>query len=191
MEKNGIGKYDILLIGGSAGSLDVILKMLPGIKMPLSFAIVIIIHRKSSFESTLGNLLSSQTKIPVKEAEEKEYISPGVIYIAPADYHLLIEDDRSFSLDFSEKILHSRPAIDATFQTAADVYKRKAVAILLSGANSDGSAGLKAIQDHGGLTAVQDPEDAEIKYMPSQALTKLKPDHILTRYTLSSFINEL
>ncbi|WP_207424802.1 chemotaxis protein CheB [Desertivirga brevis] len=191
MEKDSLRKIDLVLIGGSAGSLEVILRILPDLKKDLPFAIIIIIHRKSSFESTLTALLASRTSWEVKEAEEKEDILPGIIYLAPADYHLLIEDDRTLSLDYSEKILHSRPAIDATFQTAADVYKDKTAAFLLSGANADGSAGLKAIQQAGGLTIVQDPEEAEIKYMPAQALSKMKPDYILSKYKMAELINQL
>lgn len=191
MEKDSLRGTKLVLIGGSAGSIDVILKILPALKKNLPFAILIIIHRKSSFESTLSDLFKSKTSLPVKEAEEKEAIVAGTIYLAPADYHLLIEDDHTLSLDFSEKILHSRPAIDVTFQTAADVYKDQAVALILSGANADGSAGIKAIQDAGGITVVQDPDDAEIRYMPTQALAKIKPDFVLTKFQMGEFINGL
>ncbi|WP_207532904.1 chemotaxis protein CheB [Desertivirga arenae] len=191
MEKDSLRQVDLVLIGGSAGSLEVILRILPDLKYGLPFAIIIIIHRKSSFESTLTDLFGSRTGWLVKEAEEKEDILPGTIYVAPADYHLLIEDDRTLSLDFSEKILHSRPAIDATFQTAADVYKRSVAAFLLSGANADGSAGLHAVQKAGGLTIIQDPEEAEIKYMPVQALNKLTPDYILSKHKMAELINLL
>lgn len=191
MEKDRLRKIDLVLIGGSAGSLEVILRILPDLKKGLPFAIIIIIHRKSSFESTLTDLLASRTILDVKEAEEKEEIMPGIIYLAPADYHLLIEDNKTLSMDYSEKILHSRPAIDATFQTAADVYRQGTAAFLLSGANSDGSAGLKAIQQAGGLTIIQDPEEAEIKYMPAQALAKITPDFILSKHKMAELINQL
>ena len=191
MEKDGLKKVEAILIGGSAGSLDVILRMLPDLRGDLSCSIVIILHRSTTVDNTLVDLLSSRTALMVKEAEEKEKILPGIIYIAPPDYHLLVEDDRSFSLDFSEKILYSRPAIDVTFQTAADVYKSSLVAVLLSGANADGSEGLVAVQDAGGLTIVQDPADAEINYMPHQALLKMSPDYILKKADLAGFINRL
>ncbi len=192
MEKDSPSqRIEALIIGGSAGSLEVILQMLPKLRKALSFAIIIVIHRKSSLDSTLTGLLSSRTILPVKEAEEKEPILPGNIYIAPADYHLLIESDRSFSLDFSEKILYSRPAIDATFQTAADVYRQHLAGVLLSGANADGASGLLSIQKAGGITLVQDPADAEINYMPNQALARLRPDYILSKSNLAEFINSL
>ena len=192
MEKDSPSQHiEALIIGGSAGSLEVILQILPKLRKGLSFAIIIVLHRKSSLDSTLAGLLSSRTVLPVKEAEEKEPILPGNIYIAPADYHLLIENDCSFSLDFSEKILYSRPAIDATFQTAADVYRQHLAGILLSGANADGASGLLSIQKAGGITLVQDPTDAEINYMPNQALARLKPDYILGKSKLAEFINNL
>ena len=192
MEKDSPSqRIEALIIGGSAGSLEVILQILPKLRKALSFAIIIVIHRKSSLDSTLTGLLSSRTILPVKEAEEKEPILPGNIYIAPADYHLLVESDRSFSLDFSEKILYSRPAIDATFQTAADVYRQHLAGILLSGANADGASGLLSIQKAGGITLVQDPADAEINYMPNQALARLRPDCILSKSNLAEFINSL
>ncbi|WP_256013789.1 chemotaxis protein CheB [Desertivirga xinjiangensis] len=191
MEKDGLKKVEAILIGGSAGSLDVILRMLPDLRRDLSLSIIIILHRSTTVDNTLVDLLSSRTSLMVKEAEEKEKILPGIIYIAPPDYHLLVENDRSFSLDFSEKILYSRPAIDVTFQTAADVYKSFLVAILLSGANADGSEGLVAVQNAGGITIVQDPADAEINYMPHQALLKLTPAHIMKKADLAGFINRL
>lgn len=121
MEKNSIkGGCELLVVGGSAGSLDVILKVLPSIRSNFNIAIVIVLHRKNNFESVLTSLFAAKTSLPVKEAEEKDVIEPGCIYIAPADYHLLVEKNSTFSLDFSEKVNFSRPSIDVTFESAAD-----------------------------------------------------------------------
>jgi two-component system, chemotaxis family, protein-glutamate methylesterase/glutaminase len=123
MEKNSlIHNCKLLIIGGSAGSLEVILLFLKDLKSTLPFPILLVLHRKSSFDSALTHLISTRTKLPVQEAEEKEQLKPGNIYIAPADYHLLIEKQHTVSLDFSEKIHYSRPSIDITFQTAAEAY---------------------------------------------------------------------
>lgn len=184
-------KCEALIIGGSAGSLEVLLKTLPALRTDLSFPIVIVIHRKHGTDSLLPDLLSSRTKLRVKEVEEKEPLLAGTIYIAPSDYHLLIEQDHSFSLDYSEKINFSRPAIDATYQTAAEVYGGRLAGILLSGSNSDGVNGLKTIKAWGGLAAVQDPETAQVSYMPQQALLNVKIDHILNAETMGEFINSL
>src|SRR5690606_15964808 len=117
----------------------------------------------------LAELFSNKTSIPVKEIDEKEQIKRGMIYIAPPDYHTLIEKDKTFSLDFSEKVNYSRPGIDVTFQTAAEAYGQGAAAILLSGANADGTSGLDTIKAFGGITIVQSPQTAEVDFMPSYA----------------------
>jgi two-component system chemotaxis response regulator CheB len=180
-----------LIIGGSAGSLDVLLKVLPEVDPDISFPIVIIVHRKHGADSLLPVLLSTRTKLMVKEVDEKEKILAGTVYIAPSDYHLLIEQDQTFSLDYSEKINYSRPAIDATFQTAAEVYKTKLVCLLLSGSNSDGVNGLKSVKAWGGTTAIQDPESAQVAYMPAQAKLNVEIDHILSIEAIAEFINLL
>lgn len=186
-----MGKCDALIIGGSAGSLDVLLKVLPLLSPSLSFPIVIVIHRKHGADSLLPELLSGRTALRVKEVDEKEQITAGTIYIAPSDYHTLIEQDHSFSLDYSEKINYSRPAIDATFQTAAEVYKEKLACILLSGSNADGVDGLKSVKTWGGITAIQDPATAQVAYMPQQASLHAKIDYILSIKDMADFINLL
>lgn len=186
-----VERCDAFIIGGSAGSLDVLLRVLPKLKSDLSFPIIIVIHRKHGSDSLLPDLLSSRTKLIVKEVEEKEKIVAGTIYIAPSDYHLLIEQDRTFSLDYSEKVNYSRPAIDATFQTAAEVYKNHLVCLLLSGSNSDGVNGLKTVKLWNGIAVVQDPESAQVAYMPAQAKLHVKIDHILNIDDIGEFINLL
>lgn len=179
----------MLVIGGSAGSLDVILKILPQIKLQLNFPIVTVLHRKKAVGSSLTTLYSYKTSIPVREIEEKDPIAPGTIYIAPADYHLLFEKDNTFALDSSEKINYSRPSIDLCFESAAEVYRDRVVALLLSGANADGAEGLKTIKSFGGITAVQDPKTAEVAYMPQQGILKAPVDYILKENEIVTFIN--
>src|SRR5687768_14920947 len=122
MAKESLTGTAILVIGGSAGSLEALLQFLPQVKNEITFSIVIVLHRKSDAESMLTTLLQSKTKLPVREIEDKEKMMPSMIYIAPANYHVLIEKDGTFSLDVSEKINFSRPSIDVSFETAADVY---------------------------------------------------------------------
>ena len=121
----------VLIIGGSAGSLDVLLNILPKVEQPLSIVIIIVLHRKSSIQTSLSDLLTTKTKHLVKEADDKEKIQKGIIYLAPADYHLLIEQDMTFALDDSEKVNFSRPSIDVTFEAAAEVFKDKLKCLLL------------------------------------------------------------
>ena len=180
--------FRVVVVGGSAGSLEVITGMLGGL-LNTSLAIVLIIHRKGSIHSTLAEVLNLKTPVVVKEAEEKELIVPGHVYIAPADYHLLIERDGSFSLDYSEKINFSRPSIDVTFECAADVFGGRVVGILLSGGNADGVAGLKSIRRAGGICVVQDPRSALVSFMPIHALAELTPDKTLNSAEMADFLN--
>ncbi len=191
MEKNAINSdHRLILIGGSAGSLGVIISILRQLNQR-KFSIIIVIHRKESSEPMLAELLASFTKYNVKEAEEKEHIRAGWVYLAPANYHLLIESDHTFSLDASEKVNFSRPSIDVTFASAAITYENKTIGILLSGGNNDGAEGLKKIQAVGGLTVVQDPAFADVAFMPACALESFKPDLVLSNHDMIRFINTL
>jgi two-component system, chemotaxis family, protein-glutamate methylesterase/glutaminase len=182
---------EAIIIGGSAGSLDVIIHVLPLINSAIHFSIIIVLHRKAGADSILTDLLSSKTKLPVKEVEEKDNILPGVIYLAPSDYHLLIEKNNTFSLDSSEKINYSRPSIDVTFQSAADVYKEKLVCFLLSGSNADGVEGLKKVKESGGKVIIQNPRSATVSYMPEQAALNIKVDESLEIKDIADYINKL
>lgn len=180
-----------LVIGGSAGSLNVLLEIFPNLNTNLNFPIIIVLHRKPDNNSLLTNLLQNRTKLLVSEAEEKERLMPAHIYIAPADYHLLIEKDETFSLDYSEKINYSRPSIDVTFQSAADIYKENLVCMLLSGSNSDGVEGLKVVKRLFGRVIIQNPKTANMPFMPQQALLNVKIDYNLDTSEMASFINNL
>jgi len=182
---------EILLIGGSAGSISVLLEVLPDLQRQLSFPIVVIVHRKSHPESILEELLGFRSRIPVEEAYDKMTLKDGHIYLVPADYHLLFEDKRMVSLDFSEKVNYSRPSIDVTFQSAAQIFMEHTVALLLSGANADGLEGLRCVAQQGGRILVQDPDTAEIAYMPQQALFNLQVDAVLKPQEMAVFINQL
>lgn len=180
---------ELLVIGGSAGSLEIILKAFPKLPKTLPFAIIIVLHRKQNTDTALVDLLAARTKHPVIEASEKELIKKGFIYIAPADYHLLIENDRTLSLDYSEKINFSRPCIDVTFQTAAETYRRSLAVLLLSGASSDGVEGMELVKTLHGIIAVQDPKTAEVPYMPQKALDKMEVDYIVDSDKISDFVS--
>lgn len=183
-------RYELLVIGGSAGSLDVLIKLLPALRADLDLAIVIVLHRNYS-ESLLSEVLSDRMDRPVADAEEKDPLTPGSVYLAPADYHLLIEKERTFSLDYSEKVNFSRPSIDVTFETAADVYGAACVGLLLSGANADGADGLATIKSKGGLTIVQNPAEAAVRFMPDQAIQKVQVDYVATTDEMAEIINRL
>ncbi|KGO79160.1 chemotaxis protein CheB [Flavobacterium beibuense] len=180
-----------LLIGGSAGSLEVLIEVLPKLEQLKSFALIIVLHRKSGEDNLLENLISIKTAIPIMEVEDKVPVEPGYIYIAPSDYHLLFEKDETISLDTSEKVNYSRPSIDVAFESAADVYGPSLAAILLSGANADGTAGLQAIKEAGGVTVVQKPESAEVAYMPGYAIENMSPDLVLDIRQILEFVKNI
>ena len=180
-----------LVIGGSAGSLDVLLKVLPEINPLLSYPIIIVIHRKPGNDSMLAELLKTKTDLPVKEIEEKDKIIHPFIYIAPPNYHLLIENHLTFSLDASEKVNFSRPSIDVTFESASEIFGENLVCLLLSGANSDGTIGLEKVTKNGGTAAIQNIESAIVPYMPEYALEHVLIDDILTPKEMVNYINQL
>ncbi|CAM3129550.1 chemotaxis protein CheB [Kaistella daneshvariae] len=182
---------EALLIGGSAGSLEVLLKLLPGLKPALSFSIILVLHRKPGKDDILTNLLAARTEMMVKEVEEKEKMLPGTLYIAPPNYHLLIENDHTFSLDASEKVNFSRPSIDVTFESAAEVFGENLACLLLSGANSDGTAGLQAVKKYGGLALVQNPSAAVVDFMPQSALAHVNVDAVLNPTEMADYINKM
>ena len=171
MEENKLNPLvKVVIIGGSAGSLEVLLQVLPKLQNIDTLVIILIVHRRNSDDNFLEELIRMKSGLKVKEVEDKTPIKVGHVYVAPADYHLLIEDNFSFSLDVSEKINYSRPSIDVGFESAADVFGTKLVAILLSGANNDGTNGLLSVKQTGGTVIVQKPETADVPYMPAHAI---------------------
>ena len=187
MAKNKVN-FAVVVIGGSAGSLEVIIKIIAALPADTKASFIIVLHRKSYSDTTLFELLNSKTLLPVKEVEDKEPFIAGCIYIAPSDYHLLLENEKNFSLDSTEKINHSRPSIDVTFESVAEIFGKKAMAVLLSGANADGAEGLQKIKACGGYSVVQDPATAEVDYMPQQAIKKGAIDAIVPAEDLGTFI---
>ena len=163
---------ELLVIGGSAGSLQVLRELLNALPQNARYAVIVVIHRLKNVSSDLERIISDNKTI--LEPVDKEPIKNGHIYLAPQNYHLLIENDRTFSLDYSEPINFSRPSIDVTFESVAAVYGASAVAILLSGANNDGAEGIGYILEKNGTAIVQDPATAEYPAMPKAAIEKHK-----------------
>jgi two-component system chemotaxis response regulator CheB len=191
MEKVKAGIDKLIVIGGSAGSLDAIFRIIPRLPAAFPHPIVVILHRKDSGDSLLSELLATKTPLIIKEIEDKDALTPGIIYIAPGDYHLLFEEDGALALDDSEKVAFSRPSIDVSFQSAAEAYGSSLTCILLSGANSDGTAGLLQAKKAGGVTIVQSPADARVSYMPQYAIDQQAADHILDAAGIIAFLQRL
>jgi len=170
----------MLLLGGSAGSFKHIYSAVRVFPSELDKAVLIIIHRKKNFFSEIENLFAQNSRMSLREVSDKDAINKNTIYIAPANYHTLIESKKSFGLDVSEAVWYSKPSIDVSFECAADVFKSKCTAVLFSGANQDGAKGLLALRNNGALTIVQDPDEAEMPEMPQAAINLNAAEYILT-----------
>jgi two-component system chemotaxis response regulator CheB len=182
------GRRRAVVIGLSAGGLNALSALLPLIPGDFALPIVVVQHvhpqQGGSFFENVGGL----SLLPVREAEEKELVMPGAVYIAPANYHLMIELDRTFSLSIDEKVNYSRPSIDVLFESAADVYGPGLIGIILTGASRDGAAGLRRIKKNGGITIVQDPATAEFPVMPSAALDETEVDLVMSIPEIGRFL---
>jgi two-component system chemotaxis response regulator CheB len=169
----------VLLMGGSAGSFKLILRLVKSFPHDLNKTVIIVIHRKKNFFSEIEKLFSQNSRMLFREISDKEKIENNAIYIAPANYHTLIEKNGHFGLDVSEAVWYSKPSIDVTFESAAEVYKQNCTAILFSGANQDGAEGLLKLRESGALTIAQHPDDAEMTEMPQAAINIKAAEYIL------------
>ncbi len=179
----------IVVIGGSAGSLPILLFLLHNIPAGFTIPVVVVLHRLKNVTSELDKIVDfSKNGLQIREPEDKEPIKPGYVYFAPANYHLLVETDKTFSLDYSEPVQYSRPSIDVSFESISVVYGAGATGILLSGANEDGAAGLKEISERGGTAIVQHPETSEYPTMPRAAIKK---NHSVLIYSQQQILHYL
>lgn len=163
-------RQNLVALCGSAGSFQLILDMVRLIPDNSPCSWVILLHQKYFRKSKLPDLLGFYTRLKIKEAEDKEPIQPSTIYIAPSNYHLLLEPDMRWSLDSSEPVFYCRPAIDPLLQSMADVLGSQCSAFLLSGANEDGALGMALLHRKGARVFIQDPQVAEHEIMPDAAL---------------------
>ena len=184
-------KYEAIVIGVSAGGMNALGTVLPRLPDDFALPIIVVQHMDPNSRDYLSDHLDRKCNIQVKEAEDKESVMDGVAYIAPANYHLLVEEDRTLSLSVDDLVNYSRPSIDVMFETAADVYEKKLVGVVLTGANSDGSKGLAKIKALGGLAVVQDPATAHVDYMPKAAIASTRVDHILPLDDIASLLMKL
>ena len=173
-------KYEAVVIGVSMGGLAALKRILSPLPASLPWPIIIVQHISPSSDNLWISMLNKMTPLTVKEAEEKETAMAGYVYVAPANYHLLIEKNRTFSLSADGRVNYARPSVDVLFESAADAYKHRLIGIVLTGANHDGAHGLKMIQDYGGLAIVQDPQTAEAQMMPKSAIESTKTNHVLS-----------
>lgn len=188
MELMEVMEYRAIVIGASAGGIQAVAEILAGLPASFSLSVIIVLHLHKRQDDYLIQFYNDLTPLLVEEAAEKEKIVPGHIYVAPPDYHLLIERDETFSLSVDAKVNYSRPSIDVLFESAADVYGAGLAGVILSGANNDGAYGLKQIKEHGGLTLVQEPKTAGFPEMPRSAMACTEVDHVLATDDLGRFL---
>lgn len=170
------GRYRAVVIGGSAGSVQVLRELLPPLRAPVP--IIVVVHLSAQEPSTLYALLASECQVPVQVPLDKQRIEPSVIYTAPADYHLLIDAGERFALSVGPKVNYSRPSIDMLFESASHVFDSALIGVVVSGANADGANGAARIRECGGLVMVQDPETAEAPQMPRAAIQTAEPQWV-------------
>ena len=181
-------KYRAIVIGTSAGGLHAVSAILDEFPADYPIPVIIVQHRSKDQRDLLEEVLQSKCKIRIKQADEKEKIESGCVYIAPPDYHLLVESDETFSLSADEPVRFSRPSIDVLFETAAAVFKNALIGIILTGASNDGSSGIVAIKKNGGLTIAQNPAEAQFPFMPKSSIETKEINYVWTLSDIRNFL---
>lgn len=182
---------EAVAIGASAGAVQALTQILPALPEDYALAVMVVVHVPSDRRNMLVPHFQAKCRIQVREAEDKEPICGGCIYFAPPDYHLLVEADRTFSLSVDEPVHHSRPSIDVLFESAADAFGAALNGVVLTGANQDGAAGLKAIVDAGGQALVENPDGAFAPIMPRAALEACAAAKSMSLEAIASYLVNL
>jgi two-component system chemotaxis response regulator CheB len=183
--------YKAVIIGGSAGSFQVITRILNSVPKDFPLPLLLCLHRLKHIRSGFVEALSLKSNIPIEEPYDKETLKPGKAYLAPANYHMYVELSNRIALSTEETVNHSRPSIDLSFITAANAYREKLIGIILSGANKDGALGLKKVHENGGIAIVQDPNECEVKTMTQSALQLTKVDFVYSTDQIISYLKKL
>jgi two-component system chemotaxis response regulator CheB len=180
--------YELVAVGASWGGLRALERFLHDLPPDCGVAVAVAQHRSAdSSRGSLESLLQSHTRMQVVEAGDKDPIEPGHVYLAPADYHLLVEPG-SFALSVDDRVQFARPSVDVLFESAADAYGERLIGIVLTGANADGAAGLATIKSRGGVAVVQEPGTAEARAMPDAALKVTAADAVLPLEEIGAFV---
>jgi two-component system chemotaxis response regulator CheB len=183
--------YDLVVIGGSWGGMRAVEAVLEGLGDACPAAVVVALHRGTDDGARLPRLLQHYTTLPVREVEDKDDLVAGTVYLAPADYHTMIEAEGTLGLSTEERVRFARPSIDVLFRTAAEAYRERCVGIVLTGADDDGADGLRRIKELGGVAIVQDPGTAERHEMPAAAIAATDADVVLPLRKIGLFLRGL
>lgn len=181
---------EAIVVGVSAGALEALTELLAPLPASFRLPILVVVHLSPDRKSILAELLDAKCLLDVREADDKEPIEPGTVYLAPPDYHLLVESDKRLSLSSEEPVHYSRPSVDVLFETAAEAFGPQVIGVILTGANDDGARGLKAISDAGGIAVVQRPELAHVATMPKAALRLCPEAYALSLDEIAAFLQE-
>jgi two-component system chemotaxis response regulator CheB len=179
-----------VVIGASAGAVDALSSILPRLPADYPLPIIVVVHLPPDRRSAIPELFQEKCGLEVHEADDKEPLFGGTVYFAPPDYHLLVETNRCLSLSSEEPVFHSRPSIDLLFESAADAFGAALIGVVLTGANSDGALGLRAIQQAGGTVLIERPELAYVKAMPLAALAACPDARIMSLEEIAAYLIE-
>ena len=191
MQKSNGRAVAAVAIGVSTGGVSALKLVLGALSADFPAPILVVTHITPDSDDGLAVLLDTFSSIRVKEADDREIMTPGTVYLAPANYHLLVERGGALALSIDPPVNYARPSVDVLFESAAEVYGSGLIGIILTGAGFDGSKGLVKIQNRGGVTIVQDPADAEMDSMPAHALQLLKADYVVQLKELPGLLTRL
>jgi two-component system chemotaxis response regulator CheB len=184
-------KYQAIVVGTSAGGFHAVSVILGTLPTDFPVPVIVVQHRAKESQDLFEEVLQRKRTITIRQADEKEHIKTGNVYVAPPNYHLLIEMDRTFSLSLEPPVQYSRPSIDVLFETAAFTYRDKLIGIILTGSNSDGAAGISAIRKMGGLTIAQDPAEAQYAHMTQASIDTKHVQHVWRLKEIGEFLQSL
>ncbi len=180
-----------VVIGASAGAVQALLTILPALPASFALPVLVVVHVPPDRDNVLVSLLQAKCRLTVKEAEDKEPLIGGTVFFAPSDYHLLVETDGTLAISTDEPVNYSRPSIDVLFESAADAFGEALIGVVLTGANHDGAAGLRAVTQAGGTAIVEDPNFAHSRAMPLAALEASPEAAIMTIDAIASYLSSL
>lgn len=184
-------RFDVVVVGVSAGGVDLLMDLLPALPADFAVPIAVVLHSGPGTTTELAFMLDRAGEITVREAEDKDPLQPGRVYLAPGGYHLLVERELICSLSIDPPVRFARPAVDVLFDSAAAAFRERVLAVVLSGASDDGANGARSIKAAGGMVIVQDPATAVAADMPRSAIERAAPDHIFAPAELPALLQRL
>jgi two-component system chemotaxis response regulator CheB len=182
--------FELIVIGCSLGGMRALQVVLSALPATFTVPVAVVQHRHRASNEGLPSYLRRSSNLPVIDVDDKQWIKPGTVYLAPADYHLLVEKGM-FSLSVDDRVAYSRPSVDVLFESAADAYGDKVIGVVMTGSNQDGAEGARRIKARDGFLVVQDPATAEAPSMPQAAITATRVDRILPLERIGPFLVEL